>query len=370
VLPTLEIVYDEGMTRRQIGLALLVFFVFGSLVLFLFENKSESGLIPANLQRVASEITEPPAPPDHPLSVAALRATSTPGSDLTVVRELPATATYTQSVVTYESEGNTIQALLTVPRGEQPESGWPVVIFNHGYIPPDQYSTTQRYEAYVNGFASKGYVVLKSDYRGHGESEGEATGGYGSNGYTIDVLNGVSSLLRDSRVDPDRVGMWGHSMGGYITLRSMVVDPRIKAGVIWGGVVASYPDLINNWRRPNRTPSTPPPQFATARRWRDVLQEEFGTPEQNPDFWNRLSANTYLSDLAGRPIQLHHGTADDSVPVAFSETLHQQLQGAGQTSELFTYQGDNHNISNSFGTAMRRSVEFFDRTIKSGITEE
>ena len=43
--------------------------------------------------------------------------------------------------------------------------------------------------------------------------------------------------------------MWGHSMGGYITVRSMVTAGDIKAGVIWAGVVASYPDLMERWRR-------------------------------------------------------------------------------------------------------------------------
>ena len=41
-----------------------------------------------------------------------------------------------------------------------------------------------------------GYVVLKPDYRGHGSSEGDAVGGYGSNAYTIDVLNALSSIKR------------------------------------------------------------------------------------------------------------------------------------------------------------------------------
>ena len=62
---------------------------------------------------------------------------------------------------------------------KRPPSGWPVVVFNHGYIPPDQYRTTERYVAYVAAFAHRGYIVFKPDYRGHGFSEGTARGGYG-----------------------------------------------------------------------------------------------------------------------------------------------------------------------------------------------
>jgi cephalosporin-C deacetylase-like acetyl esterase len=103
-----------------------------------------------------------------------------PGSEITIEETLEAGDNYDRYLASYLSEGNKIFALLTVPQGEKPESGWPVIIFNHGYIPPAQYRTTERYIAYVDGFARNGYIVFRSDYRGHGSSEGEASGGYGS----------------------------------------------------------------------------------------------------------------------------------------------------------------------------------------------
>ncbi len=65
--------------------------------------------------------------------------------------------------------------------------------------------------------------------------------------YTADVLNAVSSLKAYADADPQRIGMWGYSIGGQITLRAMVVSGDIKAGVIWAGVVVPYPDLIARW---------------------------------------------------------------------------------------------------------------------------
>jgi fermentation-respiration switch protein FrsA (DUF1100 family) len=93
------------------------------------------------------------------------------------------------------------------------------------------------------------------------------------------------------------------------------------------------------------------------------MVETYGSLEENPVFWASIDPTSYLSDLSG-PIQLHHGTADESAPVEFSEDLHAQMLELGQTVELYTYTGDNHNISNSFGTAMQRSIQFFDQYVK------
>jgi dipeptidyl aminopeptidase/acylaminoacyl peptidase len=287
-----------------------------------------------------------------------------PGSEIVIEQTLEPGVNYNRYIASYQSEGLKIYALLTVPFGEKPESGWPVVVFNHGYIPPEQYRTTERYVAYVDGFARNGYIVFRSDYRGHGNSEGEARGSYGSPDYTVDVLNAVAAIKNYPEADPERIGMWGHSMGGHITLRSMVIDDDIKAGVIWAGVVASYPDLFERWRRRaggNPTP-TPDPDNPR-RRWRTDLQETYGSPDENPEFYASISANTFVEDLSG-PVQLHHGTADTSVPIEFSAILYEQIQDVGGTVEYYAYEGDDHNISNSFGTAMQRSIAFFDTYLK------
>ncbi len=305
--------------------------------------------------------TSAPTATLHPMHVLAQRQTPYPGSEIVIEQELEPGSNYNRYYAYYLSEGLKIYALLTVPRGEVPPGGFPAIVFNHGYIPPDVYRTTERYIAYVDRLASSGYVVFRIDYRGHDRSEGEASGAYGNPGYTVDVLNAVAAIRAFPQVNPQRIGMWGHSMGGYLTLRAMVISQEVKAGVIWAGVVASYPDLLTRWRRSVGPTPTPP---AFARRWRFDWVERYGTPEENPEFWNGISSNSYLADISG-PLQLHHGTADTDVPVLFSELLYQQMLQAGKPVELYTYEGDNHNLSGFFTLAMNRTIEFFDRHLKS-----
>jgi uncharacterized protein len=297
----------------------------------------------------------------NPLQIEAMRARDYPGSDIVIEQVLDPGVNYSRYYVSYLSDGLKIYALMTVPNDEKPSTGWPVIIFNHGYIPPEVYRTTERYVAYVDLIARSGYIVFRSDYRGHDRSEGEARGAYSTPDYTVDVLNAVASMKHYPDADPNRIGMWGHSMGGYITLRSMVISKDIKAGVIWGGVVASYPDMLTRWRRGPSAAATPTP---SARSWRFSLINQYGSPEENPAFWNSISANSYLRDLSG-PLQLHHGTADEEVPLEFSETLFYQMLDADQYVEFYKYDSDNHNISNSFSTSMQRSIEFFDRFVKN-----
>lgn len=295
------------------------------------------------------------------LSVEMMRERDYPGSEIKTEEELSSGSNYKRYVTSYLSEGNKIYALLTIPSGTKPEGGWPVIVFNHGFIPPAEYRTTERYVAYVDYFARSGYIVFKSDYRGHGSSEGSASGGYGTPAYTVDVLNAVSSIKTHEDANPDKIGMWGHSMGGHITLRSMVTTKDVKVGVIWAGVVASYEDLLNNWRRGPTNTQAPIP--SGARRWRQALVEEHGDPASNPTFWNSISPTSYLKDLSG-PIQLHSGTADHSVPYEFSVKLDKLITEAGGNSEVYLYEGDDHNISANFSTAMKRSLESFDRVLK------
>lgn len=295
-----------------------------------------------------------------PLEITTMRKQKYPGSDITIEQTLSNGSNYHQYIASYQSDGLKIYGLLTVPIGQKPKNGWPAIIFNHGYIPPDEYRTTERYVAYVDAFARNGYVVFKSDYRGNGNSQGNPEGSYYSPAYTDDVLNALFSIKKYPGVNPHKIGMWGHSMGGNITLRSLVVVPNdIQAAVIWGGVVGSYTDIMH-WHDPLYHP---PQDIQRRNNQRQSLTKKYGTPQSNPAFWNSIDPTYFLSDIK-TPIQLDAGSDDIEVPATFSANLATKLQKLGKTVEFYEYPGSDHNISQGFDLAMQRSLEFFDTYLK------
>jgi dipeptidyl aminopeptidase/acylaminoacyl peptidase len=300
-----------------------------------------------------------------------MRQRSYPGSDIVTEQTLEPGSNYFRYIVSYKSDGLKIYALLTVPTGTVPRSpkgeiGWPVIVFNHGYIPPAEYKTTEKYIAYTDAFSSNGYIVFKSDYRGHGISEGTPDYPEYSPAYTIDILNAISSIKKLNNVDVNRIGMWGHSMGGSVTLRAMIVSKDIKVGEIWAGVVGTFQDLNENHHGnyANRSHPTPMPSEPMRRiNGRQSLINKYGDYTKNPNFWNSIDPMFFIKDLTV-PIQIQHGTADEEVPYILSQKLNSVLKNAGKKVEFYSYEEDDHNLSNNLIVALQRSVDFFDKYLK------
>jgi dipeptidyl aminopeptidase/acylaminoacyl peptidase len=304
-----------------------------------------------------------PVVPLNPLTIQAMRMRTYPGSNITIEQTLSPMPTYNRYIASYESDGLKIYALLLVPKGTKPANGWPVIILNHGYIIPEKYTPDGNYVAYADAFARTGYIVFKPNYRGNGKSEGSPTSTYYSPDYTVDDLNAIASIKKYPDANQGKIGVWGHSMGGQITLKDLVIDTKdIKAAAIWGGVVGFYNDIINNWQ--NRV-SYQPTAEDMALRLQNLsnLEGIYGTSQTNPAFWNSVDPNSYLKDIIA-PLQIDVGLADTQVPPDFSTGLYIRMKAAGKIVQYYEYPGSNHDINQSFTLAMQRTISFFNGYLK------
>lgn len=334
----------------------------GALVLsyvFWDTPKSDAPTVQGILIEQSSSISPTPIP-FRELTIPYLRE-RTYTSSVGELREFAAHTNYRSYTTTYTSDGLQIHALLTVPTGDEPEEGWPAIVFVHGYIPPVNYRTTEQYEAYVEALASRGFVVFKIDLRGHGSSEGEAGGAYYSSDYVIDTLNARAALATLPYVDADAIGVWGHSMAGNVAFRSMVAQ-NIPAVVIWAGAVYTYEDFVEY--RIDDDSYRPPSDDSQRRRKRDELFATHGEFAPGSVFWHQVVPTNYISGVSGA-IQIHHAVNDDVVDIRYSRNLMTILDGTSIIHQLHEYPSGGHNITGaSFTTAMQRTADFFHEHLR------
>lgn len=268
-------------------------------------------------------------------------------------------ATYTSYLTSYDSDGLKINGLLTIPDGAGP---FPAIVFVHGYIAPTIYETTEKYMDYVDYLARNGFVVFKIDLRGHGDSQGEPGGSYYSGDYIIDTLNAYSALQNADFVNPEKVGLWGHSMAGNVTLRSFAAKPEIPAVAIWAGAGFTYSDLLEY--RITDNSYRPPQQSAERARKRQELRDNYGEFDPNHEFWKKVTPSNYLNDLKGA-IGLFHAVDDNVVSVDYSRNLNSILDETSIIHEIHEYPSGGHNITgSSFTRAFESTVLFFNKHLK------
>lgn len=269
------------------------------------------------------------ADPRDPLTIDALSSRSYDGGVIVSERVMARFPSFTRHLIRWQSDGLRQYGFANIPTGAKERVA--VVLLLHGYINPATYQTTTYTTRYADALAQAGYVVLHPNYRGHGLSQGRADGLFRI-GYAVDVLNLAASLRKQagskgflSTADGSRVALWGHSMGGGIAHRVLTVRAAwFKSAVLYGAMSADErenSEHIYNFYS-NQT--------------RGVT--EFRTPEM----WLKLiSPLAYLLRVTAK-ISVHHGAADESVPVAWSLRYCQIMKRLGKPISCNTYAAAPH----------------------------
>ena len=268
------------------------------------------------------------ADPRDPLTIDALSSRSYDGGAIVSERVMARLPTFTRHLIRWQSDGLTQYGFANIPTGARKRA---VVLLLHGYVNPATYQTTTYTTRYADALARTGYVVLHPNYRGHGLSEGSSTGLFRV-GYALDVLNLASSLRKQaggkgflSTADGSRLALWGHSMGGGIAHRVLTVRPAwFKAAVFYGAMSA---DERENSERIYNYYSN---------------QSRGMTEYRTPEAWLKLiSPLGYLPRVITK-ISVHHGTADESVPLAWSLRYCQIMKRLAKSISCNTYAAAPH----------------------------
>ena len=258
---------------------------------------------------------------------------------------LNGTIGFTRNLFKYRSEGLDLYGFINIPEGDGP---FPIIFLLHGYVDPAEYNTLDYSVRYADALAKSGYMTIHPNLRGYAPSqEGENVLGIGD---SIDLLNlialvrqqaGSAGLLESA--DSNRIGLWGHSMGGGIVMRALIVDQDIDAGLLYASIHSNEEFNLSHFEkdgRGNEKVSAPASKLAN------------------------LSPSNFLADISA-PISIHHGDLDEVVPIEWSRDLCEKLEGLGNSVTCKEYEGQPHTFRNSGdGEFIDDMIDFFNAFVK------
>ncbi|MEJ2539574.1 MAG: prolyl oligopeptidase family serine peptidase [Gemmatimonadota bacterium] len=260
-----------------------------------------------------------------------------------------------EPVVLPSTDGLPIHGQLFLPQDPPPPGGRPALIFLHGGSRRQMLLGFHHRGYYHNAYAmnqllaSRGYLVLALNYRsgiGYGLEFREALE-YGAAGASEvrDVLAAGLYLAGRSDVDPERIGLWGGSYGGYLTAQGLVHAPELFAAGVDVHGVHDWNVAIANFV-PSYVPEHDPDRAELAFR---------SSPMSRVDRWED-------------PVLLIHG--DDDRNVAFSETvdLVRELRRLEVPHETLVFPDEVHGflLHRNWIAAYEATVAFFDRWLGAG----
>ncbi len=311
-----------------------------------------------------------------PLSIEAMRADRHTAT-FTFERVLEDGPSFSAYLVSYRSSGLKVYAMVAVPNTPKPKAGYPVLVANHGFVPtPENYGITAEdidlrpgdyYRDVPEIYAREGFLVVMPDYRGHNISEGiEFTTGFlATNYYTLDVLALLSALPGLDDADLDKLFMWGHSLGGEIALRTLLVNGSIRGASLWSPVGGSLWDQAYHYSWYDSDENTD--SHDRSKSQMDELSKDIdnlGFP-YDPD----SSEPGQFLHFLDTPILVHHAKDDGEVPYIWSELLATKLELQNKTYTFYSYESDNHLFEDDLQTiAVARDVEFF-RSLMNEVAE-
>ncbi|MEQ6903731.1 prolyl oligopeptidase family serine peptidase [Nocardioides sp. YIM 152588] len=308
--------------------------------------------LPEPTRSASKPPTLTPDPP-HPVSVPALAAADLTGGGLRLGAVRERTAGYTSYDVTFRSTTRgagspplTISGVLNVPAGSGP---FPAVVLAHGYIDPTVYVRGQGMTRERGFLADRGYVALHVDYRNHAESTDDPRSEAAVRlGYSADVVAATRALVRseDVAVDPDRIALFGRSMGSGVVLKALEAEPGlVAAGVVWASVSSLEAENFEHFNLSDT------PEAELRARLKGI-----GFPDEDRAFWRGVSSRPYF-DRITEPVLMAHGRVDETCPPRWATATHRALEAAGVDATLEWYD-DQHAFGPAFVAAMERTVRF------------
>lgn len=239
------------------------------------------------------------------------------------------------------SEGVELNGYMVRPNGFDSSRRYPVLMTQ--YSGPGSQQAADRWTiGWEDVLVQQGYIVACVDGRGtgfRGEEFKKCTYGELGKYETVDQIEAARYLASLPYVDPDRIGIYGWSYGGFMALNCI-----LKGNDVFRAAIAVAP--VTSWR------------------FYDTIYTEIynGLPQDNPSGYDDNSPIHFADRLKGK-LLIAHGTGDDNVHIQNTYEMITKLVEYDKPFELYVYPDRNHGMGPSRHHLMERCIEFVQRNL-------
>ena len=239
------------------------------------------------------------------------------------------------------SEGVELNGYMVRPNGFDSSRRYPVLMTQ--YSGPGSQQAADRWTiGWEDVLVQQGYIVACVDGRGtgfRGEEFKKCTYGELGKYETVDQIEAARYLASLPYVDPDRIGIYGWSYGGFMALNCI-----LKGNDVFRAAIADAP--VTSWR------------------FYDTIYTEIynGLPQDNPSGYDDNSPIHFADRLKGK-LLIAHGTGDDNVHIQNTYEMITKLVEYDKPFELYVYPDRNHGMGPSRHHLMERCIEFVQRNL-------
>lgn len=247
-----------------------------------------------------------------------------------------------------------------LPAGGQGSGPYPLVVMFRGYIDQKMYTTGAGTQHAGEVFANNGFITMAPDFLGYGDSDSEAGDIFESRFQTYvtaaTLLKSLGALKtgslkvgsEDIKVDTKNIFIWGHSNGGQVALTTLEITGINYPTVLWAPVSKPFPFSILFYTDESDDHGK-------------FIRQKLANFETDYDA-EKFSLTNYFDKIKA-PVQIHQGTADDAVPVAWSVLLNKELKTASVSAELIKHPSASHDMVPGWDEAVTESLQFFQKNL-------
>jgi uncharacterized protein len=246
---------------------------------------------------------------------------------------------------------------MNIPKGDGP---FPLILMFRGYVDQTLYSTGTGTRPSAKYFAEHGFITIAPDFLGYGGSDTESGNIFESRFQTyttaisllktIERFKDYSNLISGSNeitkllTNYPSMSIWAHSNGGQIVLTTLSVTGANYPTTLWAPASKPFPYVILYFTDDSDDGGK-------------FIRKELGKFEELYDV-DKYTYTNYIDNIHA-PIQLHQGTADQAVPIAWTNELVGILRAKEKDVTYFTYPGADHNLRPNWDEVVEKDVEFF-----------